>query len=306
MKLLAQLLDKCCSKQWAIGLAKVPLKEVLANGVNKLTFNWLTPNKSDDFWADPFFVSGANGQTDLFFEDINQRTYYGKIRHIRLNEQMQPVSSTILLDTGKHLSYPSIFRHPDGRLWLLPESAVRNEWLAYPLNLDPVSLGNPIALMTGIQLLDATLFFYEGLYWVFATHLGTCSNSELHLYFAPKPEGPYLPHRQNPVKSTLFGSRPAGNLFQLDGRWYRPAMDCREYYGKAIVIQQLKTLNTDTYEEETVQVLTPPVDAPFSFGMHTFNVQDGRVVIDGLRRWFDPIGQLIHWFYRKKVKKTVR
>jgi hypothetical protein len=305
MNLLSKMYDKTCSKQWAIGVAKAPLKEVLVNGINALSFNWLMPEKKSDFWADPFFVTSTDGHTDLIFEDINQRTYYGKIRHLRLNEQGQPVSSTVLLDTGRHLSYPFIFNHPDGQYWLMPESAVNNEWLAYPLSLNPVSLGDPIVLMAGTPLLDATLFYYEGLYWVFATHRGPNSNTELHLYYASKPEGPYTPHRQNPVKSTLFGSRPAGKFFQVDGDWYRPAMDCREYYGKAIVIQKLKMLNPDRYEEETIQVLTPPSNSPFSFGMHTFNVHDGLIVIDGLRRWFDPIGQIIHWIYRKKQKKRL-
>ncbi len=46
-------------------------------------------------------------------------------------------------------------------------------------------------------------------------------------------EGPWEPHRRNPVKCDVRGSRPAGTPFVHGGELYRPAQDGSKRYGKA-------------------------------------------------------------------------
>jgi hypothetical protein len=46
--------------------------------------------------------------------------------------------------------------------------------------------------------------------------------------------GPWIPHARWPVKIDIRGARPAGMMFNLDGRLFRPAQDCAETYGAGI------------------------------------------------------------------------
>jgi hypothetical protein len=103
---------------------------------------------------------------------------------------------------------------------------------------------------------------------------------ELHLFHASSPLGPWTPHRRNPVKTDVRGSRPAGSLFWWNGELWRPAQDCSVRYGYAITLHRVLRLNTSEFREEPVARIDPDWTAGLR-GTHTLNSAPGLVVLDG-------------------------
>ena len=63
---------------------------------------------------------------------------------------------------------------------------------------------------------------------------------------------------------------------------FRPSQDCSKGYGYAIRIQEIVTLSETWYEEREVQVILPNIEESH-FGIHTLNLGNDLVVIDGKR-----------------------
>ena len=107
---------------------------------------------------------------------------------------------------------------------------------------------------------------------------------------------------QESRKKYINGSRPAGNFILVDGNLYRPAQNSGKYYGSSIAITKIVTLTETEFEEESYMTFRPNKNDNFNFGMHTINYQDGLIVVDGLRRTFSPLTQIIT-FIKKKYKQ---
>ena len=66
------------------------------------------------------------------------------------------------------------------------------------------------------------------------------------------------------------------------GALYRPAQDCSNNYGQNVVINRVKRLTTEEFEEEEV-ACAKPFQAPYLEGLHTLSSIDGMTLIDGKR-----------------------
>jgi len=146
----------------------------------------------------------------------------------------------------------------------------------------------PILLVSaGVNGVALLLFLTVDAYgwWMFTTIAapGTRPTDELFLFHADSPLGPWEPHLRNPVKSNVRGSRPAGAIFEWQGRNYRPAQDCSIRYGHGIVLQRIRRIDPEVYEEEEVGEILPEWE-PGLLGVHTVNFGDGLSVIDCLRK----------------------
>jgi hypothetical protein len=78
-------------------------------------------------------------------------------------------------------------------------------------------------------------------------------------------------------------ARPAGALFQRDGKLFRPSQDCLLRYGHAIQINEVIALTPTDYREQTVSRLDPDWLAG-GIGTHTINADAGYEVIDNVVR----------------------
>jgi hypothetical protein len=138
-------------------------------------------------------------------------------------------------------------------------------------------------LLDDVEAVDATLHEHGGRWWMFVNivaHPGASSCVELHLFHADEPTSrAWQPHPQNPVVSDARRARPAGQLFEHEGRLYRPSQDCSHRYGWALNINWVKTLTPEVYEEELVSRAEPRW-APDVRGIHTFNRAGPFHVID--------------------------
>lgn len=293
------MLDKLYVKQWNIGYANVSFEDVVQNqSLNHFSFEWLPESLLHQFQADPFIYVNDNGMYEILFEHFDYLKNYGTIsRYILDLGKGNHVLQKNIIDTGSHLSYPFIVRN-GADTFVIPESSKSKQTLVYKIGDAPPYASFTATLMEQCALLDQTIVEWEGRYWLFATHRGDQSNSHLYIYHAPDVLGPYTPHAGNPVKSTLVGSRPAGAFVKHKGSLYRPAMNCQQYYGKSIIIHRIVKLTENEFVEEPIVELTPPVDSPFSFGLHTINFSEGLMVIDGLRKIWAPFSQ-IRFFLHK-------
>jgi hypothetical protein len=302
MDLFSKIYDKFFIKQWSIGLSYGTKEDVLNHGIDKLNFTWIPNHKASRLIADPFLARNQKNELFLFYEDFKYEEWAGKIRMSKLDSHFSVIEETEVLNTGSHLSYPYVYE-AEGNLYIMPEASKGGQHYAYEIDFDNKRLLNRKLIFPDIQLLDASITFHEGKYWLFATHRGIHSNSQLHIYFSDKWDGPYAPHQLNPVKDNADGSRPAGDFVIVDGQLYRPTQNCKSYYGKSITINRVLKLNESSFEEVAHIEIVPPNNSHFNYAIHTINFSGNVIVIDGLRRIFRPMTQ-IKSFLKRKLKSS--
>ena len=193
---------------------------------------------SDDqrcFYADPFPFSNG-GREWLFVEEFDYRTRKGII-------SCMPVSATEKLATPEpvlarpyHLSHPFVFCHGDA-IYLLPETGGNRSVELYRARSFPFDWTLHQVLMKDVELYDCTLLQHADLWWIFGSmvHEGGSHHDELAIFYSEQLAGPWKPHRLNPVKSDCRSARPAGQIVLRNNRLLRPAQDCENGYGSALV-----------------------------------------------------------------------
>ena len=108
------------------------------------------------------------------------------------------------------------------------------------------------------------------------------NNPKLDLYAYQKSGGHYEPcNNDQPVLTSIKYSRSAGRLFMHNHELYRPTQDCTERYGKRIQITKINKIDNGILNYIPVKSLESTNYPPFNETMHTFNVYDGFVIVDG-------------------------
>ena len=123
-------------------------------------------------------------------------------------------------------------------------------------------------------------------------HVHVVLNKKLLIHYSKNILGPYTAHKLNPVKNNAFGCRPAGNIINYAGSFYRPTQNCSEYYGGSIVMNKIIKLSEDEFIEEFSFEIKPESISKNIKGIHTINFNDDVVVIDGLKKLFAPKEQI--------------
>jgi len=242
----------------------------------------------DRFWADPFVIE-RGGDTYVFFEELVYSTGRGRIVASKLSEIGALEPPFVVLERDYHLSYPFLFEWK-GDLYMLPETSENRTIEVYRCVGFPDRWEKHCVLMSDVIAVDATLKEIDGRWWMFvniaAPGASTCD--ELHIFHAPEPFGPWLPHAANPVKSDVRSARPAGALFRKDNHWIRPAQDCSVRYGYALTFQRLEILDTERFAEIEVARIEPDALGARTLGTHTLN-RAGRVAL------FDRLVSVPRW-----------
>lgn len=243
-------------------------------------FKILLPTK-DRFWADPFVIE-AEGRYFVFIEEYLHETEKGHISVIELDRKGVVQGPTKILERDYHLSYPHVFEW-NNHYYMVPESASNRTVELYRSTSFPFEWELEKVLMTDIRAKDATLAEIDGKWWMFVSIAEDSVPDELYLFSAETPMGPWTPHRRNPVKSDVRGSRPAGRLFYWHGDLYRPAQDSSGRYGYAISINRIIQLDAEEFREEEVSKILPNWRKDL-VGTHTLNTSDNLTVTDCLVR----------------------
>jgi len=255
-----------------------------------VAWRWLPARGGRGFLADPFLVPG-DPDGAVLCEWLNYRTGYGVIARLAGPQVAADAEPEIILaHPGRHHSYPFLVQD-GGHLYCIPEVAESAETALIELSPDGRRVLGQRRIMP-VAAVDPTLYRHAGRWWLFCTHEGPHSLSQLHLYFADELGGPWQPHPANPVVTDVRGARPAGGLFEHQGSLYRPGQDCSERYGGGIRIHRVDCLSTLEYRESASARLDPPGGAHAAHGVHTISVESGRAVIDGYSEVWSPLAGL--------------
>ena len=242
---------------------------------------------TDRFWADPFPVKKEGGYY-VFFEERPSLTKKGFLSVLEIDDTGRVGVATKVLEKPYHISYPFVFEW-ESEYYLVPESAANKTVELYRAVEFPYRWELDRVLLKNVNAVDATIHQSQNRWWMFVNIAlpGASSCDELHIYHAPTPRGPWVPHRRNPIKSDASNARPAGRIFAESGEFYRPAQDCSTRYGASIIINRIVRLDLESYEEiETSRIL--PDWQPNLIATHTINRVDRLTVVDAKRirpRW---------------------
>lgn len=242
----------------------------------------ITPPK-DKFWADPHILQ-RDDKYYVYFEEYLYDTGKGHISVLTIDEAGNYSEPTTVLSTDYHLSYPFVFEY-EGTTYMVPESIEDKTIQLYECKEFPHKWEHKQNLQDDIEAADATLFEHDGMWWMFANiaeQEGSSIHDELHIFYADSPlSTDWKPHSMNPVVSDCKTARPAGKIFNENGRIYRPSQNCSVRYGYGFNLNEIELLTTTEYKEKTVSRVEPNWEKHI-VGTHTFNRVGNLHVIDAL------------------------
>lgn len=263
------------AEQWNIGITNQHINEIASHGLQKV--QWLPSAGRNRFKADGFGVNFRHHRF-ILFEDYDYRSAKGCILACDENGN----TFDCFPDSDHHHSYPFVFEF-ENNLYCIPESFEKSQVNLYIWMDDKKEFSFFKTIISGIQLTDPTLIQIGELWWLFCTERAR-SNYALSLFYSGSPFGPFQAHFNNPVKWDVRSSRPAGNIFQSEGKWFRPAQDCADTYGSRIVIHEIESISPEVYRERKTNVIEPFV--PYLSGIHTIAQWGNKTLIDGKRYRF--------------------
>jgi hypothetical protein len=237
----------------------------------------------DTFWADPFPIA-VGGRHYIFFEEYLYPEKRGRLSVVEVTRDGQVSESVPVLDKPYHLSYPNVFTH-DGQILMIPEQSETGEVQLWRCTEFPSKWELECVMIRGRVLCDATPVRIGDTWWLFAAglrgrrdHIG----KELHIFSSDDlVSDQWRPHAANPTKIGTVGVRPAGSFFREDGQLFRPTQNSDFQYGYGIRINRIEALSHATFREKGVLDICPDVFGRYR-GLHTLNLADGLVVMDGL------------------------
>ena len=249
------------------------------------------PLRAEHFWhieppagyshADPFLFSHG-GKTYLFFE-IYSRTTHGVIAYCEILGPGSCTEPRVVLQASYHMSYPFVFRWGED-IYLIPETQGNRTIELYRATSFPDRWTLETVLMHDVDFADSTLYFENGSWWLFTGRKGAGAKalSELHLFMAKSPLGPWQGHPRNPVVVGEHCARPAGHLFRMGEHLVRPGQDSSRLYGEAMWLNRVDVLSPAEYRESPLLRLDAR-SLPGSCRTHTLNFDEQFHVQDGLR-----------------------
>jgi hypothetical protein len=272
--------DRLMVEWWSIGSSAAPIERVLSGG-GLGAVAWHRTRAGSRYLADPFPWPGTNR---ILCEEMPLTDGVGRIVAVaEADGTLTPPA--VLLDDGYHHSYPCTLRDGEA-VYCVPESTRRGATRIHRLDDDGTLV--PICdVAPHARLADPTLFRWNGRYWLGCTDLDLGGHDNLCLLHAAAITGPWTAHARWPVKIDIRGARPAGMVFNLDGRLFRPGQNCAATYGAAVAVHEIVALSETEFQETLVAELRPDRSGPFPHGLHTL-VHDGeRFWIDGKRYVLD-------------------
>lgn len=309
-RILSKYIEKLFFKKWIIGIFRTDIKDIIKSKMFDPDINWLPIRSIDKYYADPFLLFSKDENLKILLEDFSFDENYGKISLMTLDRSFKQVNCKILLDTKNHISYPFIFTE-NNKTYIFPEAGRSGKLSCY--EYDPLNESiNFLQDIVDLPLCDSSILKQNGKYWIFGTlseidaDTKRITDYKLYVFFSDRLLGPYVPHPGNPIKSGLNGTRQAGNFIEVDGIIYRPTQNCERLYGESITINKVTELNELNVVEEPYMTICINKKNRYNYGMHTIhtiNVMNDIVVVDGKRWTFSPLIQLKSYL---RNRNTVR
>lgn len=251
--------------------------------LNLIKFNQL-PLTPGSFFADPFVIR-QNDLYYVFFEEFIYSKDKGHISLLVINQKNQVSSPKLILDKPYHMSYPFVFSH-SGNFYMVPETSSDKTVQLYKAKAFPDEWEFVMNLMENRQLIDVTLLFENGKWWLFALEQddnpAISANDQLFLFYSDDLfSSNWIPHPQNPVATHINNCRPAGRLFKYNSKLYRPAQNnASRRYGAGLKINEVILLNEKEYVEKEASAIENTVHGLQA--CHHIDFAENMIIIDGI------------------------
>lgn len=270
-----------------IGFITKPIDGVISSGLGQGDIHWMSHNYRDRFFADPFLWKRDKNYFYVLCEEFLFFEEKGKITLLKIKKDNYVLTERkVIIDEPTHLSFP--FCEENGN-YIIPESVLSGKCAKYILDSKDEVIEKKEIFREG--LID-TVFFLDdyGTEWML-TAKNRIPSTELYIYY--KDDGEYKPVSDNPVISNNRITRSAGRFFKVENNLYRPVQDCLGRYGRQTKIMRVNIMNRRMEFKEKI-TLNSFACPPFNETMHTFNVYDDIIIVDGSKDFFRPISKLAY------------
>lgn len=294
------LYKKFLIQTYNIGIIKKPIDKILNYGIEKGDVIWLKHNFKDRFFADPFLIKEDLDYYYMLVEEFLFWEEKGKITLLKIRKKdFLLVSRKIVIEESTHLSFP--FCELNGTT-IVPESVRSGKTKEYSFDLDTMTVvSSRVILNEG--LIDAAFYTdSQGNKWIFAAKK---ENPKEDLYMYSLNENVYEPIKNGKViEHSIEETRSAGRLFEYKGNLYRPVQDSTKRYGGQIRIMKVDNLDKEEYKARCVQVINGKDNKPYNETLHTFNVYDNCIIVDGSKDRFRFPMKILYkkcrWMFKEK------
>ncbi len=240
----------------------------------------LLPGKKFVTQADPFLFT-HQGKTWLFYEKQNLSDMKGTLWCKNLDDPGdKPVP---VLEESFHLSYPQVFRY--GKYtYMIPETRKAGEVRLYKCVQFP-GKWEKVDTVLEMEAVDTTVCRKSDREY----YLFTYTEERLALYLCRLDrETFHVPGKEKIYESDISREhRPGGFLAEEDGKLYRPAQNCTDYYGQELIINEIDRLDEGHFKEHECRRLSPgqiTLPGVNAVGIHTYNRNEKYEVIDILHK----------------------
>lgn len=232
----------------------------------------------DVYWADPFLFC-HEGELYLFFEEFRKNQQYGILKCSRLNKEFKFIECQTIIDEGVHMSFPFVFK-VDDQILMLPESCSKGKLSIYACKQFPWQWHEFVTLLD-LPCVDTLIHQVEGVWWLFYSR-------------ADRPNGILYARKNSQLMSgwdtcdeievvnDASCGRLGGAIHSLNGTYYRIGQNCRDWYGKNVVICKIEQFVPNYTESLESELHIIPSDFGVS-GFHTLNSLGTTTVVDRRR-----------------------
>lgn len=281
----------------------VAIRSHVDHGTFDLPMKFRTLKNTWRYWcADPF-VFDYEGKSYVFMEVMDKLTQKGAIGY-RVIDRGKVGPIRICIKTPYHMSYPMIFTR-DQEIFMIPECHISEKMTIYRAKKFPDTWVPTQVVLARKKVCDTNYVRVDGSEFLLTMPLSGSKYRYDTLELYRHSGGAW---EQCPVSPIVLGeerARNGGSFFTCDGRLIRPSQNCGSSYGEKLVLNRVKRIAPDQYEEEVWKEITVrdiQANAEDFDGIHTFNCSASYDVID-LRKELVFQPAKILYYLRHKLRR---
>lgn len=265
--------------EWCIAF-RARKERLLYEDAEDLSGFSIIKNSSRYWCADPFALQ-YEGADYVFFEMYDRLKRKGCLGYRRIETDGRISRMKKIYEDDCHLSYPNIFRYKDD-FYIIPESNQKQQLYVLKATHFPDKWEKVSVLADSIRLADTTFLQYGETAYAFSTPIGEDNVSCLSVCTVRGKMTDWDKLR-TPILCDKSKARMAGNFLRQGETVIRVSQNCESTYGGGLVFSEVKRLDENGYEEETIAVLRGDglqIASKKYDGIHTYNCDERYEFID--------------------------
>mgnify|MGYP002234256251 CR=1 FL=1 len=256
---------------WNVGIIEKNIDEIM-NG-ESYEIRWMKHRYKDRFFADSFLHHQDDSNYYILAEELIFAKDKGTIVLLQVDKKsLKLIKRTEIIKDEYHLSYPNL--EGDAIVAENYKSGCLSRFEFEGKDVKKIKI-------LDVALIDPTFVKYKGKNYLFGTTKEQTEDANRKLSIFVENNGKYESHKCNPVKVDINSARPGGKFFWYKGELYRPAQNCEHIYGEEIHIMKVTRLDEENFSEKYVKTVSSHSSDRYNLGLHTFNVYEGFILVDG-------------------------